>query len=457
VANRFQVDIVGVDKYSKVFRDLNSKASKVIRPLTSMGRQFGALSREMHLDKAAAGIDKLSVGASSLSRTLGLSLGPLETLFSVGRAGGIVGGLVVAAGAAVGLAAHFGSLGFEVSRTAGALNVGTEWLQRFRGAAKQAGVPTEALDGAVRGLGDSLYRALYDGDARVMQTLSYLGISLKKNADGSINLEDALMGVSRAMAAYTDPMARRRIAEVFSIPEEAIPLLQKGEKGMQELANKTAELGDVAGPKALAWANSFENSLNRLKVALEGVALRAGENLIPKMPGWIDSVTKAVSPSPAAEASSAPRFPRGGTKPAPGIFDGLVDWWNEFDARSRAASPRASHSLQTATSPTGAAKPSVSASAPTSAASASVPSSAASAVRGPVDPLFDAATNRLTGPRDVPRERNAFAEGQALGQQSVRLDILFQNPPRGMRATTTSSSPRIQTRIGSTMNAEVSR
>ncbi|MBW8824456.1 MAG: hypothetical protein JF567_09615 [Xanthomonadales bacterium] len=438
MTNRFQVDIVAADKYSKVFRDLNDKASRAVRPLASMGRQFSAIGKEMHLDKAGAGIQRLSVGVNALTRDLGLSLGPLESLFSVGRAGGILGGLAVAGGAAVALTARFGSLGFEVSRTAQNLNVSTDFLQRYRGAAKQAGVSSEALDGAVRGLGESLYRALYDGDARVMQTLQYLGISLKKNADGSINLEDALMGVSRAMAAYTDPMARRRIAEVFSIPEDAIPLLQRGEKGMQDLARKTAELGDVAGPKALAWANEFETSLNRLKVALEGVALRAGEKLIPKVPSWIDAATKAISPSPADAAPSAPKYPRGGTKPPPGFFDPLVNWWNDFDARSRAASPRAAHGAAVG--------------APTAGASAAAPATSASAAAGPADPLFDTATRRITGPRDVAREREAFQQGQSLGQQSVRVDINFNNPPDGMRTSTTTSSPVVQTRIGGTMN-----
>ncbi len=439
MTNRFQVDIVGRDKYSKVFRDLNDKASRAIRPLTAMGRQFGAISKEMHLDKAAVGIERLSSGASALSRHLGLSLGPLESLFSVGRAGGILGGLAVAGGAAIALGARFGSMGFEISRTAQSLNVSTDFLQRYRGAAKQAGVSSEALDGAVRGLGDSLYRALYDGDARVMQTLNYLGISLKKNADGSLNLEDALMGVSRAMATYTDPVARRRIAEVFSIPEDAIPLLQRGENGMQALANKTAELGDVAGPKALAWANDFEMSLNRLKVALEGVALRAGQNMIPKMPGWIDAATKAISPAPSDSTPSAPRYPRGGTKPPPGFFDDAIAWWQGFDARMDAASPRSGHF--------GRVTP------PSVGASTAAPGSPAASTPGPSDPLFDTATRHLVGPRDVPREREAFQQGQASVQQSVRVDINFNNRPDDMHTKVTSSSPAVQTRIGGTMDA----
>jgi hypothetical protein len=448
MTNRFLIALEATDKYSKVFKDLNDKAAKTVKPLARMGQQFGALGKELHLDKAAAGIERLSAGASTLSRDLGLTLGPLESLFSGGRAGGIIGGLAVAGGAAVALGARFGSMGFEVSRTAQNLNVSADFLQRYRGAAKQAGVSSDALDGAVRGLGDSLSRAFYDGDARVQQTLTYLGIGLKKNADGSFNLEDALMGVSRAMAAYSDPVARRRIAEVFSIPEDAIPLLQLGEKGMKALANQTAELGDVAGPKALAWATQFETSLNRLKVALEGVALRAGENLIPKMPGWLDAATKAITPSaPDGAAPVAPRYPRGGTKPPSGLFDSVIDWWDGFDARARAASPRASHSVPSAASSSGSASAVAAPPAPQRAGPAP-------AVAGPngTDPQFDDATRYLAGPRDVARERAAFAEGQRGEQQSLRVDINFQNAPASIRTTVTPSSPAIQTRIGGTMN-----
>ena len=441
--NNFQFAVVATDKYSKTFRDLNDKAAKSVRPLTSIGRQFGAISKELRFDKAAKGIERLSAGASTLTRHLGLSLGPLESLFGLGTAGGIAGGLAIAGTAAVAVTAKFGSMGFEISRTAGLLGVSTDWLQQYRGAAKQAGVSSSALDGAVRGLSDSLYRGFYDGDARVLQTLNYLGISLKKNVDGSYNLEDALAGVSRAMQKYTDPNTRRRIAEVFGIPEDAIPLLQLGEKGMAALAQRTVELGDVAGPKALAWATDFEASLNRLKVALEGVALRAGANLIPKTPTWLDAVTKAISPSPpSASTSVTTKYPRGGTKPPPGFFDDAIDWFNTFDARSRAASPRAAHGQ--------AGRGAVTAPAPQAG-----PGLQAAAL-GPGDEELGYATQYLNGPRDIARERAAFQQGAAQQHsvpatpQKVHISVDFTNAPPGMRPKVSSDSPAVS--IGYSMN-----
>jgi hypothetical protein len=208
---------------------------------------------------------------------------------------------------------------------------------------------------------------------------------------------------------------------------------------MQALANKTAELGDVAGPKALEWANEFETSLNRLKVALEGVAMRAGQNMIPKMPGWIDAATKAISPAPSDSTPSTPRYPRGGTKPPPGFFDDAIAWWQDFDARARAASPRASHNAP--------------ATAPGARAPGAAPASSAPSGQGPADPLFDVATRRLIGPRDIAREREAFQQGQSASQQSVRVDINFNNRPDGVHTKVTSSSPAVQTRIGGTMDA----
>jgi hypothetical protein len=414
---RFNVEILAIDRFSKIFRDLNDHASKATRPIQNVYRQVGALSKEMHLDKFAVGMERVNAASQSIGRGLGVSLGPLESLFTLGRAGGAIGVLTVAGGAVAGLATHFAHAGFEVSRTANALGLSTDLLQKWRGAAKQTGVSAEAIDGAFRGLADSTYRAFFDGDAAALQALQVLRIDAKKAADGSLDLNDAMLAVARAMQRVSDPHTRRRIAEALSIPEDAIPLLQRGKEGIESLAAKTSELGAVAGPKALAWASNFETSLNRLKIALEGVALRTAESLIPSLPGLVDRATTALSPPKGAVQTTGPRYPHGGTRPPAGLFDPLVGWWNDFDQASRDASPRGGHRRAAA------------AALPASAASAAAAMVSGAGASAPVidDPLFDLATRRLTGPRDVEREREAFYR---------RIDIAVKvEAPPGHTAT----------------------
>ena len=301
MANNFQIEIRAIDGFTKVFRDLNDKASKAARPLVNVHRQVGALAREMHLDKVAKGMGAVSDAAVNVSRTLGLSLGPLESVLG---AGGIVGGLLAAAGGAVALGVNFARTGFEVSRTSQALGVSEKYLQQLRGAFRLVGVDGDVATQTVASLGRTLQDARFLRDPKALQVLRQLGIGIPMK-NGIVDQAAALDAISSEMAKITDPQVRAKLAEVLHIPQDAIPALLGGAAAMAKLRAKAQELGVVIEDSGIQKANEFTTSLNLLKVAAEGAGNSLGSKFLPPMAQVIDYTTKMLTRSGKAPVSTA--------------------------------------------------------------------------------------------------------------------------------------------------------
>ena len=295
MANKFEVQVVALDRFTKTFRDLNNKASKAARPLVNVQRQIGALAREMHLDKAAAGVGKLSDATLTLTRTLGLSLGPLESVLG---AGGVVGGLLAAGVGVVALGVNFARTGFEVSRTAQAIGVSTKDLQLWRGAAQLAGVDADVMTTTLAGLGRSLQDMKFGrGAPEFRQAMNILGMTDVPMKNGVVDQVAALEAISRAMSRISDPHVRESLADALHIPPEAIPALMQGAEAMAALRKKAEELGVVIDDSGIKKATEFTTSLNLLKVAGEGAANSLGAKLSPAIVSVMDAVTKRMSQS----------------------------------------------------------------------------------------------------------------------------------------------------------------
>ncbi len=288
MANRFQIEVQAIDRYTKVFRDLNNKASKAARPLVNVQRQVGALAKEMHLDKVAKGMGKVSEAAVTVSRTLGLSLGPLESLLG---AGGVLGGLALAAGGALALGVNFARTGFEVGRTSQAIGVSTKDLQLWRGAMELAGVDADVATQALGSMGRTLQNARFGRDPVALQVLRQLGVGIPTK-NGIVDQVAALEGVSQALSRISDPQLRATLADALHIPPEAIPALLQGAEAMAKLRQKAQELGVVIDQNGIQKANEFTTSLNVLKVALDGAGKSIGSAILPPMAQALDYMTK---------------------------------------------------------------------------------------------------------------------------------------------------------------------
>lgn len=296
MSNRFEVQVVALDKFTAVFRNLNNQASKAVRPITMTARQVTMLGRELHLDKLASGFGKVTNAATMMSRTLGLSLGPLESVLGLGAAGGIIGALGAAGIAATALAVRSASAGFEVRRTAKTIGLTTDGLQRYRGAASLAGVATTDMDESLASFGQTLEDAKF---GRNMDAMARWAILMKGAAipmkDGMIDEATALRMMADKLQQIADPRVQMLIASGFGL-DRALPLLREGSDNLRELGDEADNLGLVQGVHALDWSEAFVKSLNRLKGTLTGVANEWGQEFVPTIGKGIDNLNRAIGP-----------------------------------------------------------------------------------------------------------------------------------------------------------------
>jgi hypothetical protein len=296
VANKFEVQIVALDRFTKTFRDLNNRASKTARPLVNVQRQIGALAREAHLDKVAKGLGRVSDAAVTVGRTLGVSLGPLESILGMGAAGGIVGAVGAAGIAAVGLGARFASTGFEVARTSQLIGVGERDLQRYRGAARLAGVDQDALTQSLANLGTTLQDARFGRNITALQMLGKFGLPIHTDGAGVVDSVQTMRELADVLHEVTDPHVRQVIADAFGV-RDALPLLVQGSKAIDDLASKSEALGTTKGHQALQWSIDFTNSLNRMQEAIRGTSDSLGAKLVPSLTRGMDYLTQMTEKS----------------------------------------------------------------------------------------------------------------------------------------------------------------
>jgi hypothetical protein len=295
VANKFEIQVVALDRFTGIFRRLNNNASKAVRPLTMTGRQLGALARETHLDKALSGINKITQASTVMARTLGVSLGPLESLLGIGAAGGIIGGLGAAAIAATALGVRSARVGYEVARTSNLLGVGEGSLQRWRGAAKLAGGDADTMTETMFALRQTMQDSYWGRDPAALAMFNKLGFRFRKNAQGALDVEDGLIQISRAMERLKDPAQRAVLAEMLHLPPDAIWVLEQGPQKLEQLMHKAEQLGMVMGGDATQQARTFTDSLNELKGAAEGLANSWGNRVVPSLIRGMDAITHGIN------------------------------------------------------------------------------------------------------------------------------------------------------------------
>lgn len=263
MANKFEVQVVALDKFSKVFRDLNNSANKSIRPVLNMQRQTAQLFREMHIPAITKGFVGAARAAEKLAGGLGSIGAPLQGIVGLGTAGGVVAAIAGIAS----LTVSWAKAGFQVTQTATAIGASTDDLQAWRYAAKQSGISTEQADNALHNLQMTLHNAKWgDADAAmaVAKLQDILGRPLRTDS-----VAHELQDFARAFHSIDDPQTRERFASAFGLAD-MLPVLIKGDEALIKLAADARETGNVMGGEALENAKKMAEAMNRLSTASEG-------------------------------------------------------------------------------------------------------------------------------------------------------------------------------------------
>lgn len=279
---KFQFAIVALDGFTKTFRDLNNQASKSLRPFSTMGRKAAALGREMHLDKAAAGIQKLAQATSALGESLGLASPALRAVGALGFAGGFAG---AAAGAGY-LAYRVANVGTSLQRTSSRMGMSTDTLQRFRGAAKLAGVDADTMQSSLEALGQTMEDALSNRNPAAQHLFAALTGGIATGPGGVPLPGEQMLRLAQATAGIRNPYARQKLLAEAGVSTDLLPLMTGGRAGLQSLMNQAP----VLTPEQIDRAVRFNAELWKMGVAFDNLANQVGVRLLPPITALLDTL-----------------------------------------------------------------------------------------------------------------------------------------------------------------------
>ena len=223
---------------------------------SSIGRLAGGASQE--LAKLSGGMSYLTVGA--------------------GVAAGAIAGVTAAS---IGLAVHTAESVREMADQARAVGVSIDRFSALSFAAKQAGVPQEALTKILGTLSLNMLKAATAAPGTAT-AFSRFGLSVK---DGNGQLKDAgdfLIEVIEKLDSLKDRTAAVGAArQMFGRGGQEVLKFDPAETA--ESIETAKKLGIVIGPDMAEASTKFVQSMNVIKAAGEGVALQLTKALLPAL------------------------------------------------------------------------------------------------------------------------------------------------------------------------------
>lgn len=359
----FNIRITAVDKATQVINRVNDRIGKAFRPYEqakrSAGAFFDAIGKNDLVAKPLWALEKIGAGVTNLGASFGIAEssvlgGTARIASSLGMVGGPFGafaaGAVVAGGAAAAVGVKMGQLGFDIERTARSLGMSTERLQEYRGAAKLAGLSTEAMDSSLGSLAATLTDAAAGRNPQAQALLDQFGISVKKTKDGAVDVDDALRRIANSVSRLKDPNMQRKAVDILGL-QDTLTLLREGEGAMVSLMGKARQLGYVMGDEVVKQNKKQADSWNETKTAIDSIGISLG-NIIAKYvqldrvaeqaDKWAQSVAKSDEKKKVETAKlekEAKLLP--GARPTNAVGGALYDWFTTFwGAPNRSASAR---------------------------------------------------------------------------------------------------------------------
>lgn len=187
----------------------------------------GGIAGRLGAVRAAAAATGTGLGeAAASSSMLGSALG------TVGVVAGATVGILAAAGyAAVSFAGNWAKGAADIGRTAATIGLSTKALQEFEAASQRAGLEKGVGTGALGGLSETLNDARYGRNTGALATLGRLGVAMKTNADGTVDVEGMLPALADAIARQNSA-GKRLAASNLGIPLGALAVFAQGGKAL---------------------------------------------------------------------------------------------------------------------------------------------------------------------------------------------------------------------------------
>jgi hypothetical protein len=162
--------------------------------------------------------------------------------------------------------------------------VSVEEMSKLAYAAQLSATDSETLSASVSKLSKQMAEAA-SGSESAAAGFKAIGVSVT-NADGSLRkTTDVLGDVADKFAQYEDGAAKSALAqEIFGKSgAQLIPFLNQGRQGIAELTDEADRLGLTLSQDAANAAGEFNDRLDQLKAAQQGLGVQIAQRLLPTL------------------------------------------------------------------------------------------------------------------------------------------------------------------------------
>ncbi len=184
----------------------------------------------------------------------------------------------------------------DLSKLSQKTGISVESLSLLKPIAEQSGTSLEGLANGLKKLATAMVAAA-GGSQEQADVFARLGVSVKDAAGQIRPTEAVLMDLADAFAAMPDGAEKSALAvKLFGKNGvELIPFLNQGRAGIEQLKQQFKALGlEISGDTAKA-AEKFNDTLDTVKQALHGVAMKVAEAALPTLQQLADALVALAS------------------------------------------------------------------------------------------------------------------------------------------------------------------
>tara|TARA_R100000458_G_scaffold8194_2_gene6467 strand:+ start:547 stop:2256 length:1710 start_codon:yes stop_codon:yes gene_type:complete len=246
---KINIIMQGVNNTQKAFNDIKRNLDKLDRKTKGIQKTFSAVAKTA------------TVAFTAISVAVGVSVSKIDRLV----------------------------------KTAEKLGVSTEFLQKFRFAAQQAGIRVETADMAVQRFTRRLAEA-DKGTGEAKDALQQLGIQLRDSSGALRPVEEVLLDVADGIANVTNESEKVRLAFKF-FDSEGVALvgtMKGGSTVLKEFFNDAESLGGVLSASAAKGVADFADETTRLQTLLGGVVNHITAGLAPALDEIVKDFVKFI-------------------------------------------------------------------------------------------------------------------------------------------------------------------
>ena len=299
---------------SESFSRLGEFAGSALAPFGEMGRvigeafgQIGALG-----GSAAQSLAKMSGGMSALAVGGGVTVAAIAAIEA----------------AAIGLTIHTAEAAAKMFVMSQVTGVSVEALSGLAFVAKQSGVEASAMENGLTKLNKAIFAAGTAAPGTV-NAFTRLHIAVRDSNGEFRDTQDVFRDIAEKFAAMPDGPVKGALAiQLFGrAGAELIPVLNQGKDGIDEFLKTARALGIVLDTETAEAAHKFEQNLNTIKAASDGVSLQLTKALLPAL----NQVTEALVNGLKDKGSGTSLFIEGIATLVKGTIGVFHTWWTAIE------------------------------------------------------------------------------------------------------------------------------